>query len=469
MSSLLNKSQTSNLKSQTSTICALATAPGGAIGIIRISGPKTLEILSRVFTKNLTEADGNTIHYGHIKDGEVVVDEVLVSIFRAPHSYTGEESAEISCHGSRYILNKVLALLIENGCRQAGPGEFTQRAYLNGKMDLSQAEAVADLIASSNKATHQMAMSQLRGHFSSQLAMLREQLLKLTSLLELELDFSDHEDLEFADRSELLELTKTIDNHITRLARSFETGQALKQGIPVAIVGKTNVGKSTLLNALLKDDRAIVSDIHGTTRDTIEDTIDINGVTFRFIDTAGIRQTSDEVEQIGIERTYAAIEKARIVLWLIDTDPSAEEVQEMQERCSNKSLIIIINKIDKQTDISIKELSARLSALRLQFLSISAKFGTNLSDLESAIYQATDIPSIQENDIIVSNARHYDALTRAHDHIQRVIDGLQIQLSGDLLSEDLRLALDTLAEITGGQITPNEVLGNIFTHFCVGK
>ena len=451
------------------TICALATAPGGALGIIRISGPQALEILSRVFTKNLREADGNTIHYGHIKDGEVVVDEVLVSVFRAPHSYTGEESAEITCHGSRYILNKVLALLIENGCRQAGPGEFTQRAYLNGKMDLSQAEAVADLIAASNKATHQMAMSQLRGHFSSQLAQLREQLLKLTSLLELELDFSDHEDLEFADRSELLELTKTIDNHITRLARSFETGQALKQGIPVAIVGKTNVGKSTLLNALLKDDRAIVSDIHGTTRDTIEDTIDINGITFRFIDTAGIRQTSDKVEQIGIERTYAAIEKARIILWLIDTNPTAEEIQEMQERCSNKSLIIIINKIDKQTDISIKELSTRLSTLRLHFLSISAKFGTNLSDLESAIYQAADIPSIQENDIIVSNARHYDALTRAHDHILRVIDGLQIQLSGDLLSEDLRQALDTLAEITGGQITPNEVLGNIFTHFCVGK
>ena len=451
------------------TICALATAPGGALGIIRISGPQTLEILSRVFSKDLSNAQPNTIHYGHIKDGEEIIDEVMVSIFQAPHSYTGEDSAEISCHGSRYIINKVLELLIQHGCRMAGPGEFTQRAYLNGKMDLSQAEAVADLIASSNKATHQMAMSQLRGHFSSQLAMLREQLLKLTSLLELELDFSDHEDLEFADRSELLELTKTIDNHITRLARSFETGQALKQGIPVAIVGKTNVGKSTLLNALLKDDRAIVSDIHGTTRDTIEDTIDINGITFRFIDTAGIRQTSDEVEQIGIERTYAAIEKARIVLWLIDTNPTAEEIQEMQERCSNKSLIIIINKIDKQTDISIKDLSTRLSTLRLHLLSISAKFGTNLSDLESAIYQAADIPSIQENDIIVSNARHYDALTRAHDHIQRVIDGLQIQLSGDLLSEDLRQALDTLAEITGGQITPNEVLGNIFTHFCVGK
>ena len=453
------------------TICALATAPGGAIGIIRISGPQALEILSRVFRGkgDVQTFSANTIHYGHILSGTEVVDEVMVSIFRAPHSYTGEDAVEISCHGSRYVLNKVLALLIENGCRQAGPGEFTQRAYLNGKMDLSQAEAVADLIASSNKATHQMAMSQLRGHFSSQLAMLREQLLKLTSLLELELDFSDHEDLEFADRSELLELTKTIDNHTTRLARSFETGQALKQGIPVAIVGKTNVGKSTLLNALLKDDRAIVSDIHGTTRDTIEDTIDINGITFRFIDTAGIRQTSDKVEQIGIERTYAAIEKARIVLWIIDTNPTTEEIQEMQERCSNKSLIIIINKIDKQTDISIKELSTRLSTLRLHLLSISAKFGTNLSDLESAIYQAADIPSIQENDIIVSNARHYDALTRAHDHIQRVIDGLQIQLSGDLLSEDLRQALDTLAEITGGQITPNEVLGNIFTHFCVGK
>ena len=451
------------------TICALATAPGGALGIIRISGPQALEILSHVFSKDLTDAQPNTIHYGHIKDGAEIIDEVLVSIFRAPHSYTGEDSAEISCHGSRYILNKVLELLIQNGCRMAGPGEFTQRAYLNGKMDLSQAEAVADLIASSNKATHQMAMSQLRGHFSSQLAMLREQLLKLTSLLELELDFSDHEDLEFADRSELLELTKTIDNHLTRLARSFETGQALKQGIPVAIVGKTNVGKSTLLNALLKDDRAIVSDIHGTTRDTIEDTIDINGVTFRFIDTAGIRQTSDEVEQIGIERTYAAIEKARIVLWIIDTNPTAEEIQEMQERCSNKSLIIIINKIDKQTDISMKGLSTRLSTLSLHLLSISAKFGTNLSDLESSIYQAADIPSIQENDIIVSNARHYDALTRAHDHILRVIDGLQIQLSGDLLSEDLRQALDTLAEITGGQITPTEVLGNIFKNFCVGK
>ena len=444
------------------TICALATAPGGAIGIIRISGTQTLEILSRVFTKNLTQAQPNTIHYGHIKNGEEIVDEVLVSVFRAPHSYTGEESAEISCHGSRYILNKVLALLIANGSRQAGPGEFTQRAYLNGKMDLSQAEAVADLIASTNQATHQIAISQLRGHFSSKLAQLREQLLKLTSLLELELDFSDHEDLEFADRSELMDITKTIDNHITRLAKSFETGQTLKQGIPVAIVGKTNVGKSTLLNRLLKDDRAIVSDIHGTTRDTIEDTIDINGITFRFIDTAGIRQTQDEVEQIGITRTYAAIDKARIVLWLIDTEPSTKEINDITQRTENKKLIVIKNKADKTDNNSY-------NLLNLPFITISAKFGTGIEELEQAIYEAANIPALTENDIIVTNARHYDALVRAHDSIQRVIDGLQMQLSGDLLSEDLRQALDTLAEITGGQITPNEVLGNIFKNFCVGK
>ena len=444
------------------TICALATAPGGAIGIVRISGNETLEILSRVFTKDLTNAQPNTIHYGHIKNGEETIDEVLVSVFRAPHSYTGEESAEISCHGSRYILNKVLALLIANGCRQAGPGEFTQRAYLNGKMDLSQAEAVADLIASTNQATHQIAMSQLRGHFSSKLAQLREQLLKLTSLLELELDFSDHEDLEFADRSELMDLTKTIDNHITRLAKSFETGQALKQGIPVAIVGKTNVGKSTLLNRLLKDDRAIVSDVHGTTRDTIEDTIDINGITFRFIDTAGIRQTQDEVEQIGITRTYAAIDKARIVLWLIDKEPSTEEINDVLQRTENKKLIVIKNKADKADNNSY-------NLLNRPFITISAKFGTGIEELEQAIYEAANIPALTENDIIVTNARHYDALVRAHDNIQRVIDGLQMQLSGDLLSEDLRQALDTLAEITGGQITPNEVLGNIFKNFCVGK
>ena len=449
------------------TICALATAPGGALGIIRISGAQSLEILSRIFTKSLVDACPNTIHYGHIVESvaeaqQQTIDEVLVSVFRAPHSYTGEESAEISCHGSRYILNKVLELLIQHGCRMALPGEFTQRAYLNGKMDLTQAEAVADLIASTNQATHQVALSQLRGHFSSRLAQLREQLLKLTSLLELELDFSDHEDLEFADRSELLGLSKEIDTHIAKLARSFETGQALKQGVPVAIVGKTNVGKSTLLNALLKDDRAIVSDIHGTTRDTIEDTIDIQGVTFRFIDTAGIRQTQDTVEQIGISRTYAAIDKARIVLWIIDEEPLDEEVNELLKRTENKKLIVVRNKSDKTNNNSY-------SLLNTPCVSISAKFGTGIEDLERTIYEAADIPALSDNDVIVTNARHYDALTRSHDCIQRVVDGLQMQLSGDLLSEDLRQALDTLAEITGGQITPNEVLGNIFKNFCVGK
>ena len=444
------------------TICALATAPGGALGIIRISGPQALEILSHVFTKNLTDAKPNTVHFGHIKDGTEVIDEVLVSVFRAPHSYTGEDSAEISCHGSRYILNKVLELLIQQGCRMANRGEYTMRAYLNGKMDLSQAEAVADLIAASNEANHQMAMSQLRGGISTKLSQLRDQLLKLTSLLELELDFSDHEDLEFADRSELLSLAKNINNHITHLAESFETGQAIKQGIPVAIVGKTNVGKSTLLNALLKDDRAIVSDIHGTTRDTIEDTIDINGITFRFIDTAGIRQTSDQVEQIGIERTYAAIDKARIVIWMVDTEPAQEELINMNKLSENKKLILVRNKIDKAKNTPF-------TIVKIPLIEISAKHGTHLSNLEQAIYEAADIPTPQQSDIIVTNARHYDALIRAHAHLQRVLDGMAQNISGDLLSEDLRLTLDTLSEITGGQITPNEVLGNIFKNFCVGK
>ncbi len=353
----------------------------------------------------------------------------------------------------------------------AEPGEYTQRAFLNGKMDLSQAEAVADLIASSNKATHQLAISQLRGGISTELSRLREQLLKLTSLLELELDFSDHEDLEFADRSELFELTKEIDSHILKLAHSFEAGQAIKQGIPVAIIGKTNVGKSTLLNRLLHEERAIVSDVHGTTRDTIEDTIDIQGVTFRFIDTAGIRQTTDTIEQIGISRTYAAIEKARIVLWLIDAEPTQEEVQEIQERCQDKSLIIIQNKIDK----SPQPLTSHL-------LKISAKHGTNIDALEQAIYQAANIPTISDSDIIVSNARHYNALLSAHHNISRVLEGMggimtngewsmiHESTSGDLLSEDLKLVLDDLADITGqGRIVTNEILSNIFTHFCVGK
>jgi len=450
------------------TICALATAPGGALGIIRVSGPDAFVAVSSLCSVRCNAVAANTIHYTHLVEYDAasqhqnIIDEAMVSVFKAPHSYTGEDSVEISCHGSRYILNKVLELLIQHGCRMAEPGEFTQRAFLNGKMDLSQAEAVADLIASTNKATHDIAMSQLRGHFSSQLAQLREQLLKLTSLLELELDFSDHEDLEFADRTELSSIANKIDKHITQLAHSFEIGNALKQGIPVAIVGKTNVGKSTLLNRLLKDDRAIVSDIHGTTRDTIEDTMDIQGVTFRFIDTAGIRQTTDQVEQIGIERTFQAIQKARIVLWLIDQQPSTKEINELTELTNNKKLIIVINKIDKADSNSY-------NLLNHPFVAISAKHGTGIETLEQAIYEAADIATLADSDFIVTNARHYDALTRAQQSIQRVIDGLQMQLSGDLLSEDLRQALDTLAEITGGQITTNEVLGNIFKNFCVGK
>ena len=423
------------------TICALATAPGGALGIIRISGAQSFEILSRVFSKDISNAQPNTIHYGHIKNGSEILDECMVSLFKAPHSYTGEDSVEISCHGSRYILNKVLELLVQNGCRMAGPGEYTMRAYLNGKMDLSQAEAVADLIASTNKATHQLAMNQLRGGISSELSQLRDQLLKLTSLLELELDFSDHEDLEFADRSELHELAKNIDNRVTQLAESFQTGNALKNGIPVAIVGAPNVGKSTLLNALLGEERAIVSDIQGTTRDAIEDTMLLNGITFRFIDTAGIRHTDDQIENLGIERSKAAAQRARIILLM--TEPGVP-YPTLETR-------------DDQTVIRIENKTA----------SFQAKFGIGLDALKHQLVEAA--PKTSESNVIITNARHYDALVRAHQAIQRVINGLQQQLSGDLLSEDLRQALDILSEITGGQITPNEVLGNIFKNFCVGK
>ena len=447
---------------QEDTICALATQAGGALGIVRVSGPAAFAAVTAISSIHCDQVQPNTTHYTPITDGNgETIDEAMVTIYRHPHSYTGEDSVEISCHGSRYIINKVLELLIKQGCRMAQPGEYTMRAYLNGKMDLSQAEAVADLIASTNQATHHLAMSQLRGGITSELAKLRSQLLKLTSLLELELDFSDHEDLEFADRTELLQLAETIENHIARLAQSFETGQALKQGIPVAIVGKTNVGKSTLLNRLLNEERAIVSDIHGTTRDTIEDTIDIQGITFRFIDTAGIRQTADEIEQIGINRTYAAIEKAHIVLWLNDQEPASEERHEMLDRCKGKRLITVLNKCDKIADPSMCDRA---------YLSISAKYGTNIDYLQDAIYNAANIPSLKESDVIITNTRHYEALTKAQHDLARAIDALRQQLSGDLVAEDLKLVLNGLAGVTGeGQITPDEVLGNIFQHFCVGK
>ena len=456
------------------TICAPATAPGGALGIIRISGPQAFAAVSAICSVHCDTVAANTVHYTHIvsplpseERGETLVDEVMVSVFRAPRSYTGEDSVEISCHGSPYILNKVLALLIENGCRMARPGEFTMRAFLNGKMDLSQAEAVADLIASTNRATHQIALSQLRGHFSGELSQLRQQLLELTSLLELELDFSDHEDLEFADRSQLLHLAQHIDERITTLAATFETGQAIKAGIPVAIVGKTNVGKSTLLNRLLRDERAIVSDIHGTTRDTIEDVINIQGVAFRFIDTAGIRQTSDAIEQIGIDRTYQAISRARIVIWLLDEEPTAKEQKDIESRCQDKSLIIVSNKSDKGVLVADSSITIPHSSL----LSISAKHGQGIEALEAAIYSSANLPDLTESAVIVTSARHREALIRAHDDLQRVLDALVHQLPGDLVAEDLHLVLSDLAQITGENqiITSQETLNHIFRHYCIGK
>lgn len=464
-------------------ICALATPAGGAIGIVRLSGKNAIEITDKVFVsvsgKQLAAAKPNTLYYGEIKDKDGhTIDDVLVSVFRAPHSYTGEDSTEISCHGSRYILQQVLQRLIEVGCRQAEPGEYTRRAYMNGKMDLSQAEAVADLIASTNKATHQMALCQLKGHFSSELTVLREKLLKMTSLLELELDFSDHEELEFADRSELRALAAEIEKKITTLAHSFETGNALKQGVPVAIVGKTNVGKSTLLNRLLHEEKAIVSNIHGTTRDVIEDTTLIDGITFRFIDTAGIRKTDDVVENIGIERTYQKMEEAKIVIWLLDALPTEAEIEDMKEKNQGKKLLMVFNKIDEisfdKTVLSSDENSQTSSSISLSdenvsILNISARTGENVSDLEQALVRAADIPEITENDVIVTSARHYEALLRADESLSRVLESMDMGMSGDIIAEDLKMVLEELGEITGGQISSQETLNNIFKHFCIGK
>lgn len=472
------------MKNQEECICALATPAGGAIGIIRLSGSDAITLTDKIFQsangKSLEEAKPYTLHYGEIKDKDGnTIDDVLVSVFRAPHSYTGENSTEISCHGSRYILQQVLHRFTEVGCRQAEPGEYTRRAYLNGKMDLSQAEAVADLIASTNKATHKMALSQLKGHFSNELSLLREKLLKMTSLLELELDFSDHEELEFADRSELQALAEEINHKITTLAHSFETGNALKQGVAVAIVGKTNVGKSTLLNRLLHEEKAIVSDIHGTTRDVIEDTTLIDGITFRFIDTAGIRKTDDVVENIGIERTFQKMEEAKIVIWLLDEQPSTSEIKEMKLKNQGKKLLVVFNKMDKLendkfthscgSDSSESEASEGESSEAESPLFISARTGENVSSLEQALVRAADIPEITENDVIITSARHYEALLRAHNSLSRVLESMEMGMSGDIIAEDLKMVLEELGEITGGQISSQETLNNIFKHFCIGK
>lgn len=451
------------------TICALATPTGGAIAIVRLSGTATFPIIRQIFSKCLTEIKPNTLRYGEIlrKNGEVI-DDVVVSFYCAPHSYTGEDAAEISCHGSRYIVGQILQLLIEHGCRLADPGEYTRRAYLNGKMDLNQAEAVADLIASTNRTSHQLALNQMKGHVTNELETLRAQLLKLTSLLELELDFSDHEDLQFANRDELLEISTHLQQRIRDLSNTFQTGQAVKTGVPVAIIGKTNVGKSTLLNNLLHEERAIVSDVHGTTRDSIEDTTDINGLTFRFIDTAGIRQTQDRVEQIGISRTWEKLSQATIVLWVLDQMPSSEEQEEMTSHCVGKKLLIVANKMDEHASL-YDELSKSPIAQGYVY-AISAKYNKGIEPLKQAIYQAADIPQVQENDVIITTTRQYNLLLKVDEHLCRVIDGLRNLVPSDLIAEDLRLVIDSLSEISGiERITPQETLNNIFAHFCIGK
>lgn len=418
-----------------STICAPSTAPGGAIGIIRVSGPQAINIVNHIFSKNIAEAKGYTMHFGTISD----IDEVLVSVFRAPHSYTGEDSAEISHHGSAYIQQQIIQQLLDNGCVMAQPGEFTQRAFLNGKMDLSQAEAVADLIASTNKASHDVAMTQMRGGFSNKLHELRNQLLQMTSLLELELDFSE-EDIEFAEREKLLNLAKQIEEEITRLSSSFRDGNAIKNGIPVAIIGAPNVGKSTLLNQLLHEDRAIVSDIQGTTRDIIEDTFTIRGVLFRFIDTAGIRHTDDTIEKLGIERSLRAADQAQIIILMREPGVPFPNIYPRPD----------------QTVIEVTNKSETFQALD----------GIGLPWLEDELLKAA--PSLPEDSVLVTNIRHKQALDLSLLDIQRSIQSLEFNLSGDLIAEDLRLCLSHLGEILG-EITNDEILGNIFSHFCIGK
>ncbi|WP_108246519.1 tRNA uridine-5-carboxymethylaminomethyl(34) synthesis GTPase MnmE [Muricauda brasiliensis] len=455
--------------SYTDNIVALATPSGtGAIAVIRVSGPDAITLVDRLFksikNKKLVEQKSHTIHLGNIVDGDKILDEALVSIFKGPHSYTGENVVEVSCHGSPFIQQQIIQLLLRNGCRSASAGEFTLRAFLNGKMDLSQAEAVADLIASDSEAAHDIAMQQMRGGFSNEIQELRQELLNFASLIELELDFSQ-EDVEFADRTQFNELLTRISTVLKKLIDSFALGNVIKNGIPVAIVGQPNVGKSTLLNVLLNEERAIVSEIAGTTRDTVEDHISIKGINFRFIDTAGIRETVDVVEKIGIERTFDKIEKARLIIYLFDgMNFDMSELEQIQNRYPNKQLLPICNKMDLLSPQQVEKIKEEIPNVLL----LSAKFKEGISELEDKLLSLVDSGALSGDTTIITNSRHYDALLKALEEIQKVKEGLDMELSSDLMAIDIRQALYHLGEITGS-VTTDDLLGNIFSNFCIGK
>ena len=461
------------------TIVALATPSGaGAIAIIRLSGADAIAIAADVFEsvsgKDISKQKTHTIHLGHIVDGTKVYDQVLLSIFKGPNSYTGENVVEISCHGSVFIQQQIIQLLLRKGAKMAQAGEFTLRAFLNAKLDLSQAEAVADLISSDNEASHQIAMQQMRGGFSNEIAKLREELLNFASLIELELDFAE-EDVEFADRTAFYELLTRIEFVLKRLIDSFAVGNVIKNGIPVAIVGEPNVGKSTLLNALLNEERAIVSDIAGTTRDTIEDELVIEGIGFRFIDTAGIRETKDVVESIGIQKTFEKIEQAQVVLYLFESlkfqvsgSEYINEIEKVKNKYPLKTLLVVINKVDLLTNDQISDIQKQLETLNVKLLPISAKQKTGIDELKNQLLSFVNTGALRNNETIVTNTRHYDSLLKALEEIQKVRFGLDNNISSDFMAIDIRQALFHFGEITG-QVSNDELLGNIFANFCIGK
>lgn len=460
------------------TIVALATPSGaGAIAVIRLSGEKAINIATQIFEsvsgKELTKQKTHTVHLGHIKDGSRILDEVLATVFKNPNSYTGEDTVEFSCHGSSFIQQEIIQLCLRKNARMATPGEFTLRSFLNGKMDLSQAEAVADLISSDSAASHQLAIQQMRGGFSSEIAALRAELLNFASLIELELDFAE-EDVAFANRDDFQKLITKISFVLKRLIDSFATGNVLKNGIPVAIVGQPNVGKSTLLNALLNEQRAIVSDIAGTTRDSIEDEISIGGIAFRFIDTAGIRETTDTIESLGIKKTFEKIDQAQVVVFLIDSSRLflgekailnlQIEIGKIKNKYPQKALIVVANKADTITDKEKTQLKDSIESLQL----IAAKTGQGVEDLKTSLLDFVNAGALKNNQTIVTNTRHYDALLKALEEINRVQEGIDAELSGDLMAIDIRQALYYFGEITG-EITNDDLLGNIFANFCIGK